>query len=291
MIHPSASPATPGPFDAEDLARDLARLGVRRADKVIAHVSLSRLGWVAGGGIALLRALRWVVGPDGCVVVPSFTTYLVDPAMWTNRGVPAAWHDKIRRSLPGFDPHLHETQPGIGRFAELVRTAPGAVRSNHPIYSLSAVGEPATRLLADSPRDWTLGSAGALARFADSGGLVLAIGVAWWAKCTLFHLAEHLADYPGRRMYEPVARTSGPGGDYWLPTRQLVFHDGDFEAIGSDLADLPAHGTVGAAPAALLDAASLAEGAATWLLEHRDLRGARFPPPYERARPAPAGAL
>ena len=258
---------------------------------MIVHVSLSSLGWVIGGGVALLKALVRAVGTRGCVVAPTFTTYLTDPAMWVHRGVPPHWHAKIRSSLPGFDPNLHGAQPGIGRFAEIVRTAPDAVRSPHPLYSFAALGDGALPLLADSPQDWTLGCRGPLGRFAGAGGRVLAIGVAWWAKCTVFHLAEHMADYPGRRMYTLPGRVAAVGADTWVATQQLVFHDGDFADLGRHLAGLAVHGTVGAAPAAVLPAAAVADAAAAWLLRHRDLRGARFPKPYGNARPAPAGPL
>lgn len=291
MIHPPAPAGTPGPFGPDDLAVDLVRLGLRSGDTVIVHVSLSSLGWVIGGGVALLRALRATVGPAGCVVVPTFTTYLTDPALWVSRAVPEPWHAKIRSELPGFDPDLHVTQPGIGRFAEIVRTSADAVRSRHPIYSLAATGQQAAALLADSPYDWALGGRGPLGRFADAGGKVLAIGIPWWSKCTVFHLAEHLADYPGRLMYDLPARAVTAGASAWVPTRQLVFHDGDFAGLGRDLGHLAACDTVGAAPAALLNAAAVTDAATAWLHTHRDLRRARFPRPYQHATPAPAGPL
>jgi aminoglycoside 3-N-acetyltransferase len=291
VIHPPASAGTAGPFGADDIVADLRRLGLRPGDIVMVHVSLSSLGWVIGGGVALLQALLRTVGTTGCIVVPTFTTYLTDPALWVNRAVPPQWHGRIRSSLPGFQPDLHGTQPGIGRFAEVVRTASAAVRSVHPIYSFAALGAGARPLLADSPRDWALGSRGPLGRFADSGGRVLAIGIPWWSKCTTFHLAEHLADYPGRMMYTLPGRVATPAGDNWIHTHQLVFHDGDFPDLGRDLAGLAISGSVGTAAAAVLDAPTVAAAATSWLLAHRDLRGAKFPRPYADARPAPAGQL
>jgi len=107
----------------------------------------------------------------------------------------------------------------------------------------------------------------------------------------IFHQTQHMADYPGRMMYTFPGRVAGPDGDTWIHTHQLVFHDGDFAALGRDVGDLAVCGTVGAAPAAVLPAAAVADAAAAWLLGHRDLRGARFGRPYENARPAPAGPL
>ncbi len=292
MIHPAASASTPGPFCALDLARDLRRLGISGGDIVFVHASIRSVGWIIGGGVALLEALRGAVGPSGAIIVPTFTTYLSDPKMWTNRQVPPEWWDSIRTSLPGFDRYLHASQPGLGRFPEIVRTDRTAMRSGHPLFSLAGVGGAAQRLLSDSPYDWALGVHGPLGRIAEAGGKVLALGIPWWSRCTLFHLAEHRADYPGRLMYVIPARVATPEGPSWLLTRQLVFHDGDFEVMGAacEPARLAA-GTVGAAPANLLDGPRLVSAATRWLTEHRDLTRFRLQPPFHEATRAPVGPL
>jgi aminoglycoside 3-N-acetyltransferase len=291
VIHPPGTAEMPGPFSVADLTADLRRLGVARGDKLIVHVSLAAIGWISGGGVALLHALQRAVGPPGCVLVPTFTTYLTDPALWLQRPIPAGWRAKVRDTLPGFQPDLHAAQPGLGRFPEIVRSAPGAVRSRHPIFSLAAVGDGAARLLDDSPYDWALGRQGPLGRLVEARGRVLVIGLPWWAKCTMFHLAEHLADYPGRRMYALPGRVATPQRSHWIDTSQLVFHDGDFAPLGAALAGLATAAPVGGAPATLLDATAVVEAAASWLCAHRDLRGFRFGPPHQDAVPAPAGRL
>jgi aminoglycoside 3-N-acetyltransferase len=292
MIHPAATLATPGPFSSLDLTRDLRTLGVSTGEIVLVHASIRSLGWVSGGGVALLEALREAVGPRGAVIVPTFTTYMSDPQMWTARPVPPAWWESIRTTLPGFDRHLHASQPGLGRFPEIVRTHGTAVRSGHPLFSLAGVGEAAASLLADSPHDWALGVNGPLQRITDAGGKILTIGIPWWSRCTLFHLAEHQADYPGRLMYTIPARIQTPDGPRWEPTKQLVFHDGDFEPMGAACGHaLLGTGTVGAAEAVLVDGAQLVSGAARWLIGHRNLTRARLQPPFHEATAAPAGAL
>src|SRR5215218_3506397 len=65
----------PRPRPAEDLVTvgslrgDLARLGIEPGMVVIAHVSLSALGWVAGGEPAVIAALRAALGEDGTLVM------------------------------------------------------------------------------------------------------------------------------------------------------------------------------------------------------------------------------
>jgi aminoglycoside 3-N-acetyltransferase len=291
VIHPPGAADLPGPFSVADLVADLRRLGVSPGDKLIVHVSVAAIGWVSGGGVALLHALQRAVGRRGCIVVPTFTTYLTDPALWLRRPIPAGWRAKVRDTLPGFQPDLHAAQPGLGRFPEIVRSAPGAVRSRHPIFSLAAVGDGAAALLDGSPYDWALGCRGPLGRLVEAGGRVLVIGLPWWAKCTMFHLAEHLADYPGRRMYALPGRVAAGQRSRWVETSQLVFHDADFPQLGTALAEFASSAPVGAATASLLDATAVADAAARWLCAHRDLRGFQFGPPHEASRPAPAGRL
>jgi aminoglycoside 3-N-acetyltransferase len=292
VIHPPADEQLPGPYGAAGIVRDLRALGLAEGDLLIAHVSLRSLGWVSGGPVALLRALSEVLGPEGGVVVPTFTSYLCDPSMWVNRRVPQSWWSAVRAELPGFDPHLHASQPGLGRFPEVLRSHPGAVRSDHPLYSLAALGQRAAALLDPTPGDWTLGVTGPLARFVDAGGKMLSVGIPWWSRCTLFHLAEHRAAYRGRLMYDVPARARRDGRDVWLDNRQLVFHDGDFAQLGKACAGaVLAAGNVGAAPATVLGARTIVTMATGWLARHRDLSGARLPHPYQDARPAPPGEL
>src|SRR3954462_14269762 len=67
------APESP-PVTARSLAADLRALGVPAGGLVLTHSSLSALGWVAGGPEAVVAALLAALGPDGTLVVPSFST-------------------------------------------------------------------------------------------------------------------------------------------------------------------------------------------------------------------------
>ncbi|GAA3604503.1 AAC(3) family N-acetyltransferase [Kineosporia mesophila] len=288
MIHPAATPATPGPFGVFDLVAHLREIGVLEGDRLVLHVSLRSLGWVSGGPVALLQALLQAVGEEGTLIVPTFTTYLNDPQTWLARPVPEDWIPSVRDTLPGFDPDLHAAQPGLGRFPELLRTHPRARRSRHPVYSMAAVGAGAAELMDDAPLDWALGEHGPLGRTARAGAKILAIGLPWWSRCTWFHLSEHRAPYPGRLMYEiPMCTQEG-----WVTTRQIVFHDGDFEALGrAGESAVLSQGYIGAASSTLVDGSRFSASIEQWLPVGRDLTGFRPPPPFGQARPAPARVL
>jgi aminoglycoside 3-N-acetyltransferase len=291
MLHPAADLDTPGPFRPTDLATDLADLGLRSGDLVMVHASIRSIGWVVGGGVGLLLALREVLGESGTVVVPTFTTYLNDPSTWVGRPVPDQWWHTVRDALPAFDPTLHACQPGMGKFPELVRTA-GARRSAHPLYSLAALGPHGEQLFTGTELSYGLGQTSPLANFTASDGKVLLIGVGW-DKCTVLHLSEHLTDYPGRRRHAidvPVSTVAGK--TVWRETEQLVMWEGDFAAVGTKVA-AAGHarpGRVGAAPA-LLTAAKPLVAQANHQFAHRDLRAAALPPYMRDVTPAGTNPL
>lgn len=53
---------TPHPITIDRLIDDLQSLGLKHGDTVIVHSSLSALGWVNGGAIAVIKALLETVG-------------------------------------------------------------------------------------------------------------------------------------------------------------------------------------------------------------------------------------
>ncbi|HES57920.1 MAG TPA: aminoglycoside N(3)-acetyltransferase, partial [Firmicutes bacterium] len=57
--------STDGPVTREWLVRDLRALGVRPGMLLMVHASLSGLGWVIGGVVTVMDALRDAAGDDG----------------------------------------------------------------------------------------------------------------------------------------------------------------------------------------------------------------------------------
>lgn len=95
-----------GPVTTASLINDFKRLGVQPEMVLLVHSSLSSLGWVCGGPVAVILALEEVLGPEGTLVMPTHSTGLTDPDGWANPPVPQEWHDMIRRTIPAYDPHL-----------------------------------------------------------------------------------------------------------------------------------------------------------------------------------------
>ncbi len=147
------------------LINDLRLLGLRSGDRVVVHSSLHAVGATPNAGVdAMLEA----VGPDGLVVVPAFT--------YDNEG---------------FDP---VATPGrTGALSEALRRRPGAVRSLHPFYSVAAIGAGAAELCAGHEGFAATAAGSPLDRLAESGGLVLLLGVGQTANTTV-HVGESRAE-------------------------------------------------------------------------------------------------
>ncbi|MFE7133252.1 aminoglycoside N(3)-acetyltransferase [Streptomyces sp. NPDC057638] len=251
----------------DSLSSDLRALGAAPGETLLVHSSLSALGWVCGGAPTVVRALLDVLGPDGTLVVPTHSTENSDPAGWIAPPVPRAWWDEIRATMPAYDPRTTPTR-GVGLIPETVRTWPGAVRSDHPQTSFTAIGPRARTLTAGHALDCMFGEESPLARLEEAGARVLLLG-ADYDSCSAFHLAEYRLASPPLDDNSFAVQT--PQGRRWVTVRDVAVDEEDFERLGADFEGQGpvVHGTVGRARARLFPLADAVAYAERWLGEHR----------------------
>lgn len=108
------------PVTVDSLQADVSDLGVGSGTVLLVHASLSALGWVNGGPVAVIVTFQNVIGFTGTLVMPAHSTGLSDPSEWENPPVPRSWWDIIRETMPAYRPDLTATRK-MGVIAETFR--------------------------------------------------------------------------------------------------------------------------------------------------------------------------
>jgi aminoglycoside 3-N-acetyltransferase len=260
---------TPEPRTRRSLAADLRQLGLGEPGSVVlAHSSLSSLGWVCGGSVAVVQALMDALAESGTVVMPTHSSDYSDPGKWEHPPVPKSWLEPIRQNMPTFDPQTTPTQ-GMGRIPETFRVWPGALRSAHPAYSFAAWGRHASFVTGDHSLDYSLGERSPLARIYELDGQVLLLGVGHESN-TSFHLAEYRA--PAARQSEDGAPIFENGQRVWKTYNDIELDEEVFGEIGADFEKaVGVHSSeVGSAQAKLFSQRRAVDFAREWLTRRRE---------------------
>jgi len=203
------------PITQRSIADDLRSIGVKGGMTLFVHSSLSSIGWVCGGPMAVLNALIESLGDEGTLVMPCMSTDNSDPTDWENPPVPEEWKPIIIENMPAFDKERSPPRQ-MGAIVDAFRFWPGAERSDHPI-SIVALGKFSHEIVKEQPWSFPLGGGSPLERCCDLGGYALLIGT---ERNTTLHLAEHKADFNkktrtnGAAVYESGKRAWKKYEDY-----------------------------------------------------------------------------
>ncbi len=173
----------------EELSDGFRRIGLGNGDVVMLHASLRSLGSVEGGAGMVLHRLLGVIGKEGTLLMPAFTSvtthgnYHEDTT--GNHTQPGCWCEgNETRHLP----FIAELQPDrrIGEIAHRLCSWPASRRSRHPSYSFIAVGKRGDECVREHPLMDPLLPIKKITRY---NPLVLLIGVDL-NSATAIHLAE-----------------------------------------------------------------------------------------------------
>lgn len=157
-----------------ELVEQLHDLGVEPAGVLLVHTSFRAVRPVEGGPGGLIEALSAAVGPDGTVVMPSWSGDDDAP----------------------FDPASSEASGSLGVVADTFWRLPGVRRSGH-VHAFAARGPHAVDVLRDPLPLPPHRPESPVGRVHELDGQVLLLGVGHDADTTI-HLAELIADVPYR---------------------------------------------------------------------------------------------
>lgn len=248
------------------LTADLRAIGLRPGDAVLVHAALRSVGRVIGGPDTILAAMLDVVGSEGTVL--GYTDWQLGD---DERDDPV-----LRPHVPAFDPETSRSTRDNGFWPEMLRTTPGAMRSGNPGASMAAIGGRAAWFTADHALDYGYGPQSPLGKLVEAKGKVLMLG-APLGRITLLHHAEHLADFPNKRVkrYEAPLLIDGVPTWHWFEEFDTSNSpDGmDDEYFETILLEFLAtgegrRGVIGEASSILVPAAGIVPFAVEWMEEH-----------------------
>ena len=226
IIEKSSKPQT-----VKTLVKDLKNIGVSEGMTLLVHSSLSSIGWVCGGAVAVILALEEVLGKEGTLIMPAHSGDLSDPAKWENPPVPIDWCEEIRKTMPAFDPMLTPTR-GVGVIPEVFRKQEGVIRSDHPQVSFVAYGKYPEYITSDHSLEYAFGEKSPLAKIYELDGYILLLGVGHINNTSL-HLAEYRADYPSKEEEAYGTPIMVSGRREWVDIKDIKSNTDDFEDISS----------------------------------------------------------
>lgn len=166
--------------DSDDFLTALHSSGVKQGDTIFVHAGLGTFGTLPEEYTRedlcreLVNVLQASVGPSGTVAMPTFTYTFC-------KGTP-------------FDRQKSPSE--VGPLSEFFRTHTDAVRSSHPIFSITALGPRATELTTVGMD--AFGTDSAFANLRAANALLVFFGARFEISCTLVHHIEQMHGVPYR---------------------------------------------------------------------------------------------
>ncbi|CAF0997445.1 unnamed protein product [Adineta steineri] len=259
---------------AERLKDDFQKLGILPGMTLLVHCSLSKIGWISGGSVTVIQVLLDLLGPDGTLIMPSHTSDNSDPKRWVYPSVPPEWFDVIRQTMPGYQSDITPTFH-MGQLSETFRHWPGVLRSQHPKYSVIALGKKAK--LITSNHYESCGEQSPLARLYDctDDGYILLLGVQHKNNSSI-HLAEYryqTNDNTEKRFLDSASIINPETNmRQWIEWFDFDYSTNDFNDVGYAFESIEGNvkiGNVGLAESRFIKQHLLVDFAVDWMAKNR----------------------
>ena len=252
-----------------DIADALMSAGLKRGDSVMVHTSLGKIGYVCGGAQVVIEALIEIVGEDGTIMMPAQSWKNLDPETGVHWDADENDWDRIRENWPAYNKAITPTNT-MGAVAEMFRSWPGTVRSDHPARSVAAWGKNAEYLTENHDISDIFGNTSPIGKFYELDGKVLLIGVDY-DKNTSIHLADVRAEYPGKHTCIEHSAVMENGKRVWKSYETLYVDGEDFIDIGADFeaAHIVKIASIGGTKLKIMKQRELVDFAVEWIERYR----------------------
>ena len=186
----------------EKLRADLENIGVRPGDVLVVHSSLKSMGHVEGGAECVIAALTDAIGPEGTLILPTFTfASSYSTSFFSNKETPSC----------------------VGAISEAFRKMEGVIRTNHPTHSASLRGKlmyemTEGELLDDTP----MGTHSPFRRLPCVGAKILMLGCPFATNSYMHALEEEAGMEYALRGHQTYTVIDENGKEY---TRQVRRHN------------------------------------------------------------------
>ena len=252
-----------------DIVSALKSVGLQNGDSVMVHTSLGQIGYVCGGAQTIIEALIDVVGQNGTIMMPTQSWKNLDPETGVHWDADEADWDTIRENWPAYDKAITPTNT-MGAVAEMFRSWPGTLRSDHPARSVAAWGKNAVYLTENHDLSNIFGDGSPLGKLYELDASVLLMGVGY-DKNTSLHLADARASYPSKHMSIEHSAVMENDERVWKAYETLFVDGEDFEQIGADFeaVNTVSRTTVGSSELRLMRQRDLVDFAVGWIEKNR----------------------
>jgi aminoglycoside N3'-acetyltransferase len=173
----------------QEIVNQLVELGVKKGSTLFVHSSLKRIGYVQGGAKGVVEAILEILGPEGTLVMPTFSWF------------PQTQKDYLSKRFPVFN--SKKSRSGLGIITETFRRLPNVIRSEHPTHSVAALGPEARYLTCEHFKSLTpFDSSSPYQKLIKLNADILCLGVSL-TSVTFFHVFEDInKEFPLQVYYD-----------------------------------------------------------------------------------------